>query len=176
MGPLHDFVLGSNNDRFLSAKAQPAATERGTQLPIGDVHCHGEFRRVSGPSSDVGLPRRRHITAHNARRGRGIGRRRSECTHRSDWMSAATMPNWILDSEMKGDGRPSGPWASWTIAVAVLSSGMALPDPTRTHRRQHRLCYDYAIMLFSFSAVPSVGSAKLELRRIIIMCRFRRPT
>jgi hypothetical protein len=98
---------------------------------------------------------------HSARRGRGIGRRRSECTHRSDWMSA-TMPNWILDSEMKGDGRPSGPWAGWTVAVAVLSSGMALSDPTRTHRRQHRLCYDYAIMLFSFSAVPSVGSAKLE--------------
>jgi hypothetical protein len=46
--------------------------------------------------------------------------------------------------------------------VAVLSSGMALSDPTRTHRRQHRLCYDYAIMLFSFSAVPSVGSAKAE--------------
>jgi len=88
----------------------------------------------------------------------------AKCTHRSDWMSAATMPNWILDSEMKGDGRPSGPWAGWTVAVAVLSSGIALSDPTRPHRRQHRLCYDYAIMLFSFSAVPSVGSAKLELR------------
>lgn len=71
------------------------------------------------------------------------------------------MPNWILDSEMKGDGLPSGPWASWTVAVAVLSSAGST---------------DYAIMLFSFSAVPSVGSAKLELRRIIIMCRFRRPT
>jgi hypothetical protein len=102
---------------------------------------HGVFRRVSGPSSDVGLPPGPHITAHNARRGRGIGRRRSECTYRSDWMSAATMPSWILDSEMKGDGRPSRPWGGWTVAVAVLSSG-ALSDPIRTHRRQHRLCYN----------------------------------
>jgi hypothetical protein len=110
---------------------------------------HGVFRRVSGPSSDVGLPPGPHITAHNARRGRGIGRRRSECTYRSDWMSAATMPSWILDSEMKGDGRPSRPWGGWTVAVAVLSSGMALSDPTRTHRRQHRLCYNAVLVLSS---------------------------
>jgi hypothetical protein len=165
-------VLRSNNDRFLSGKAQPAATARGTQLPIGDVRCHGEFRRVSGPSSDVGLPPRRHITAHNARRGRGIGRRRSECTYRSDWMSAATMPSWILDSEMKGDGRPSGPWAGGQSQW--LSSVAEWPYPTQQGPIAGST--DYAIMLFSFSAVPSVGSAKLELRRIIIMCRFRRPT
>jgi hypothetical protein len=149
MGLLHDFVLGSNNDRFLSGKAQPAATARGTQLPIGDVCCHGEFRRVSGPPSDVGLPPRRQSRPIMHGRGRGIRRRRSECTYRSDWMSAATMPNWILDGDMKGDGRPSGPWAGWTVAVAVLSSGMALSDPTRTHRRQHRLCYNAVLVLSS---------------------------
>ena len=80
---------------------------------------------------------------------RGIGGRRFECAYRSDWMSAATMPSWTLDSEMKGDGRPSGPWAGWTVAVAVLNSGMALSDTTRIHRRQHRLCYNAVLVLSS---------------------------
>jgi hypothetical protein len=88
------------------------------------------------------------VAGHNNphRIDRGIGGRRFECAYRSDWMSAATMP--ILDSEMKGDGRPSGPWAGWTVAVAVLSR-MALSDPTRTHRRQHRLCYNAVLVLSS---------------------------
>jgi hypothetical protein len=116
---------------------------------LGDKKGRRSPWRVSGPSSDVRLPPRRlHGPQCTVGAEASVGAA-AKCTHRSDWMSAATMPNWILDSEMKGDGRPSGPWASWTVAVAVLSSGMALPDPTRTHRRQHRLCYNAVLVLSS---------------------------